>query len=102
MLSIQFDRDHEWWAPGAVVERLFESALADGQLAPAMAEWREVADANGGLSFPELEPDVADELRAGLRAAATAELARLGHAAPNSEDATYRASLEKLLAATER
>lgn len=80
MLSICFteDRKHEWWVSGRVFERLFLSALEHGHLAPSLEEWRHVADANGGLSFGEDEQDVARELMAGLRAAAIAELARLG------------------------
>lgn len=60
-----------------------------------------MADANGGLSFGDDEQDVARELIAGLRAAATAELARLGEVDLRTEDGTYKVSLEKLLAATD-
>jgi hypothetical protein len=101
MLSIRFDEDHEWWVPGRVFERLFLSALEHGQLAPSLEEWRHVADANGGFSFSRLEADVARELMTGLRAAARAELARLGDVDLHTEDGTYKVSLEKLLAATD-
>src|SRR4051812_27116354 len=101
MLSIRFDADHEWWVSGRVFERLFLSALEQGQLAPSLAEWQHMATANGGLSFGEDEQDVARELMAGLRAAAIAELARLGDVDLHSQDGTYKVSLEKLLAATD-
>ena len=60
-----------------------------------------MAAANGGLSFGEDEQDVARELMAGLRAAAIAELARLGDVDLHTQDGTYKVSLEKLLAATD-
>jgi hypothetical protein len=100
MLSIRFDDDHEWWVSGRVFERLFLSALEHGQLAPALEEWRHVADANGGFSLARLEPEVARELTAGLRAAATAELMRLGDVDLQTAEGTYKVSLEKLLAVT--
>lgn len=98
MLSIRFDPTHEWWAPGSVVERLFQSALASRHLAPELEDWQHVADANGGLSFADLEPEVARDLRAGLRAAATAELTRLGRVDRKTDDGTYKESLERLVA----
>lgn len=100
MLSILFDDNdaHEWWVSGRVFERLFLSALNHGHLAPALEEWRFVADANGGLS--QLEPEVARELLEGLRAAAHEEIARLRDAAPSSEEWGYRIDFEKFLAAT--
>lgn len=101
MLSIRFDTDHEWWVSGRVFERLFLSALKHGQLAPSLEEWRHVADANGGFSLARLEPGVARDLITGLRAAASAELARLGEVDLHTEDGTYKVSLEKLLAVTE-
>jgi len=97
MLSIRFDNDHEWWVSGTVFERLFSSALEHGQLAPSLEEWRHVAAANGGLSFSDDERGVARELMIGLRAAAGAELARLGDVDLRTEDGTYKVSLEKLL-----
>jgi hypothetical protein len=100
MLSIRFDTDHEWWVSGRVFERLFLSALEHGQLAPSLEEWRHVADANGGFSLARLEPAVARDLIAGLRAAASAELARLGDVDLRTEDGTYKVSLEKLLGVT--
>jgi len=101
MLSIRFDTDREWWVSGRVFERLFLSALEHGQLAPSLEEWRHVADANGGFSLARLEPAVARDLTAGLRAAASAELARLGEVDLRTEDGTYKVSLEKLLAVTD-
>src|SRR5215470_2512396 len=101
MLSIRFDTDHEWWVSGRVFERLFLSALEHGQLAPSLEEWRHVADANGGFSLARLEPAVARDLTAGLRAAASAELARLGDVDLRTEDGTYKVSLEKFLAMTD-
>lgn len=100
MLSIRFDADHEWWVSGRVFERLFLSALEHGHLAPSLEEWRHVADANGGFSLARLDPAVARELMVGLRAAAIAELARLGEVDLHTQDGTYKVSLEKLLAAT--
>jgi hypothetical protein len=103
MLSICFTEDHkhEWWVSSSVFERLFLSAIEHGQLAPSLEEWRYVAAANGGLSFDEDEQDVARELMVGLRAAATAELARLGEVNLHTQDGTYKISLEKLLAVTD-
>jgi len=103
MLSICFTEDHkhEWWVSSSVFERLFLSALEHGQLAPSLEEWQYIAAANGGLSFDENEQDVARALMVGLRAAAIAELARLGGVDPDTQDGTYKASLEKLLAATD-
>jgi hypothetical protein len=101
MLSIRFDNDREWWVTGAVFERLFLSGLGYGQLAPSLEEWRHVADANGGFSLARLEPAVARDLTAGLRAAASAELARLGNVDLRTADGTYKVSLEKLLAVTD-
>jgi hypothetical protein len=100
MLSIHFDTDHEWWVSGRVFERLFLSALEHGQLAPSLEEWQYVAAANGGLSFGKEEQDIACELMAGLRAAAIAELARLGDVDPHP-GWNLQGSLEKLLAATD-
>lgn len=103
MLSICFtpDHKHEWWVSSRVFERLFSSALEHGQLAPSLEEWRYVAAANGGLSFDDDEQGVARELMTGLRAAASAELVRLGDVDLYTEDGTYKVSLEKLLAATD-
>ena len=105
MLSICFTDNHEWWVSSRVFERLFSTALEHGQLDPSLAEWQHVASANGGLSFAGDEQDdeqsVARKLTNGLRAAAIAELGRLGDVDPRSEDGTYKASLEKLLTATE-
>jgi hypothetical protein len=101
MLSIRFDTDHEWWVSGRVFERLFLSALEHGQLAPSLEDWRHVADANGGFSLASLETSVARDLLTGLRAAAIAELARLGNVDLHTQDGTYKVSLEKLLAVTE-
>jgi hypothetical protein len=99
LLSIRFDDDHEWWVSGRVFERLFLFALAHGHLEPPLEEWRHVADANGGLSFGNYERNVAREVTRGLRAAARAELAKLGDDVDlNTPDGTYKVSLEKLLA----
>ena len=103
MLSICFTEDHkhEWWVSSGVFERLFSSAIEHGQLAPSLEEWQHVAAANGGLSFGEDEQNVARELMSGLRAAAIAELARLGDVDLHTQDGAYKVSLEKLLAATD-
>lgn len=102
MLSICFtdDQEHEWWASSNVFERLFLSALEHGQLPRSLEEWRHVATANGGLSFSDDEQGIARELMIGLRAAASAELTRLGEVELHTEDGTYKVSLEKLLAVT--
>jgi len=100
MLSIRFDKEHEWWVSGRVFERLFLSALEHGELASSLEDWRHVADANGGFSLARLEPAIAHDLTAGLRAAASAELARLGDVDLRTEDGTYKVSLEKLLVIT--
>jgi hypothetical protein len=100
MLSICFTEDHEneWWVSSEVFQRLFSSALEHGQLAPSLEDWRHVAAANGGLSFDDNERDIARELMIGLRAAASAELARLGDVDLRTQDGTYKVSLGKLLA----
>jgi hypothetical protein len=100
VLSIRFDNEHEWWVPGGVFDRLFQSALDHGQLAPDLEEWRHVVDANGGISLTDLDPDVALALTMGLRAAATTELAGLEQMRQDTEDRTYMTSLEKLLTIT--
>jgi hypothetical protein len=103
MLSICFteDHQHEWWVPSKVFDRLFSSALEHGQLPSPLEDWRHVAVANGGLSFSEAERGIARDLMTGLRAAASAELARLGDVDLQTEDATYKVSLENLLAVTD-
>ena len=103
MLSICFteDHEHEWWVSSQVFERLFSSAIQRGYLASSFDEWRHVAAANGGISFGDDERSVARELMTGLRAAARADLARLGDVDPRTEDGTYKVSLEKLMVATE-
>jgi hypothetical protein len=103
MLSICFadDHRHEWWVSNKVFDRLFTSALENGHLEPAFEEWRHVANANGGLSFSADEQSVARQLIAGLRMAATAEMARLGNVDLHTDDGSYKVSLEKLLAATD-
>jgi hypothetical protein len=99
MLSIYFAANREWWVSSDVFERLFLTALEHGHLAPSLADWRHVAAANGGLSFDDDEPGIARELMTRLRAAARAELARIGDVDLHSEDGTYKVSLEKLVAA---
>jgi hypothetical protein len=103
MLSICFtaDHKHEWWVSSRVFDRLFSSALEHGQIEPSLEDWRHIAAANGGLSFGDDERAVAHELMTGLRAAAIAELARLGDVDLRTEDGTYKVSLGKLLAATD-
>src|ERR1041384_2083234 len=103
MLSICFTEDHrhELWVSSPVFERLFLSAIEHGQLESSFSEWLHVAAANGGLSFGDDERDVARLLMSGLRAAASAELARLGNVDLRTEDGTYKVSLEKLLIATD-
>jgi len=101
MLSICFDDDHEWWTSSYVFKRLFLSALEHGQIPPSLEEWQHVAAANGGLSFSDDEQDIMCELMTGLRAAAIAELTRLGDVDLQTEEGTYKVSLEKLLVATE-
>jgi hypothetical protein len=97
MLSIRFGQDREWWVSGRIFERLFLSALEHGQLAPSLEDWRHVADANGGFSLAHLEPGVSRALTEGLRAAAMAELARLGAVDLQTTDGGYKTALERLL-----
>ena len=103
MLSICFteDHEHEWSVSSTVFERLFSSALEHGQFEPSLEEWRHVAVANGSLSFSDDERGVARELMTGLRAAASAALARLGDVDLRTEDGTCKVSLKKLLVATD-
>src|ERR1041384_5020468 len=61
MLSIRFDKDHEWWVSSQIFERLFASALHHDQLSPELEEWRHVADANGEFSLADIEPAVHTE-----------------------------------------
>lgn len=98
MLSIRFDDEHEWWAPGGVVERLFLEAVAHRRIAPELEEWRHIADANGGFSLVGEDPAVAQAVRDGLLAEARDQLDRFCQGTLQQDDATYRASLEKLVA----
>lgn len=72
--------------------------MSSNHLPPSLEEWRLIASANGGLSFSGEEQGIARELMTGLRAAAQAELARLGNVDLSTEDGTYKVSLENLLA----
>jgi len=65
------------------------------QLALSLEEWRQVADAKGGFSLARLEPAVARD----LTTRSSCGLARLGNVDLQTEDRTYKVSLEKLLAA---
>ena len=96
MLSISFDSDHEWWVSGKIFDRLFQSALDRG-MSPNLEQWRDVANANGGLDLSLIEPAEADELLAALRSTAERELARLEATDPASEDGSYRISLLKFM-----
>jgi len=98
MLAVRFDDHREWWVARWVLERLFESALEDQLLAPALGEWLYVARSSGGLTLASLDPLVARALVDGLVATARAELARLGSVEPASHDGSYKAALEKLVA----
>jgi hypothetical protein len=93
MLSTRLDGAREWWVPGRVFERLFQRALDNGQLETHLSEWQHVVDANGGVSLVDIEPAVARALTVGLRAAASAELVRLGDVGQQTDDGTYKASL---------
>jgi len=97
MLSIRLNAKHEWWVSGKVFDRLFQSTLDSGRLAPGLEHWRHVADANGGLDVSAMDPSEAGELATALRQTAESELARLGDVDPGSEDGTYRVSLLKLV-----
>ena len=98
MLSIHFDIDREWWPSGAVFERLFDCALAHGRLSPALHELRHVAEANGGLALADIDAADAHALKVGLCSEAQCELQRIGREGEDDGDATYCASLRKLLA----
>jgi hypothetical protein len=97
MLSISFDADREWWVSGAIFERLFDSALKAGELPQELAEWRHIADANGGLDLSLIEQPAAGALSGGLRRAAQHELARFGDADPATPDGGYASALRRLL-----
>jgi hypothetical protein len=103
MLSIRFSEGREWWTSAADFERLYQSALGQGALAPELEEWRHVAEANGGLSLDSLDAVTARQLALGLRQAAQEDLARLPEILPQSSetsDARYGASLRDLLRVT--
>jgi len=97
MLSICFGPENEWWVSGRNFHRLFQSALDDGKIPPALEHWRHVADANGGFDLSGMEPSDADQLTTALRQTAERELARLGNVSAASEAGDYRSSLLKLL-----
>lgn len=97
MLSISFCPDREWWVSGVVFDKLFQSALDNGDIPPALEYYRHVADANGGLDISSIEPSDADGLEAGLRRSAERELTRLGEGSTTSDADAYRVSLRKLL-----
>ena len=62
-----------------------------------MAQWRHVADANGGFDVSAMDSNDASQRVSSLNAAAKSELCRLGNVALASEAGTYRMSLVKLL-----
>jgi hypothetical protein len=93
MLSIRLDDEREWWVSSAVFDRLFESALTHGDVAPELADWQMIAHANGGCSLID-----AEEVTQGLFAAARREIALVADADLASADGTYKVSLGKLLA----
>jgi hypothetical protein len=98
MLSIQFGPEKEWWVSGKVFERLFQSALDAKEIPEALADWRHVADATGGLDLSDMEPTDAKQLTSGLRRAAEREVGSIGEKIdPTSELYSYRVSLLKLL-----
>jgi hypothetical protein len=101
MLSIRFGGEKEWWVSGKVFDRLFQFALDSERLPPGLEQWRHIADANGGFSFDSMDWFEADQLRRGLREAAQHQLTRLENVSDESEAGTYRASLLKLLEASD-
>jgi hypothetical protein len=99
MLSIRFDRTHEWFVSGSIFDRLFDAAVRDEHVPARLGEWKLVAAANGGLGFHLIDPpEDAAALADGLRAAARAELARLPAAPRSHDDESYHLALERLLA----
>lgn len=101
MLSIRFDAKREWWVSGMVFDRIFNAAKGHGELTPRMDHWRNVANANGGLSLSSIPFSDAHELIQVIRHTAERDLAGLGAVESRSADESYRAALEKLLALTE-
>lgn len=97
MLSIHFSDDHEWWVSGAIFERLFDEGLKNGQIRPELAEFRHIADANGGLDFSLLDEGQAIELIAGMRRSAQREIASMDSAPHESGNQSYLAGLRRLL-----
>ena len=98
MLSIRFDSRNEWWVSGGAFTRLFQAAQKDGLMAKDLEQWLHVADANGGLDVSQIAPAEAVRLATALRSTAEREVQRLRDLTPTSDDGSYRASLQKLLA----
>jgi hypothetical protein len=101
MLSIVFKPKGEWWVSSAVFDRLFQSALDHGEIAPAMGHWHDIVTANGGFDLSDAPVSEAEQLTLGLHRTAERELVLLREVTPQSEEGTYRASLLKLLAAVQ-
>lgn len=96
MLAIKL-HTHEWWVSAKHFERLFNEALAAGDIPPAFEEWLHVAMANGGLDFTQLDSQVAKRLNHGLRAAAQRQVASFQRHAPTTENGDYAQGLQNLL-----
>ena len=97
MLSIRFGVAREWWVPGAVFDRLFQSALDRGEMPHSLKHWHDVAEANGGFDVIRMKPEEADPFTTALREAAAREIVSAPFRSPVLDMDTYRASLKKLL-----
>jgi hypothetical protein len=95
MLSIRFAPQREWWVSGTVFDRLFQSALDHGEMPLSLQYWRDVADANGGISVWNREPEEAGQFASALRQAAERELSH--NPCPEPDQDTYSVSLKKLM-----
>ena len=98
MYSILLLNNKEWWVSSTVFERLFEAALAMGEVGPTLAYWRDIAAGSGGFNFLDSEKDVVEALTDGLRRAAERELGLLGKGPLSGVDEGYRRGLVDLVA----
>lgn len=104
MLSIRFSPAKEWWVSNEVFERVFKVGLAENDIPSALAEWQDIADANGGFGLADESAETAETLTNGILSAARKELDRVSARLADADEKdhphewTYRESLKKLLA----
>jgi hypothetical protein len=98
MQLVVFGPEREWWVPGRVWDRLFQSVEATPP-PDEVLYWFRVTDANNGIDLDEdLEPELRPGFVATIRQAAQRELALVGDVDPqDGEDGMYRSALERLL-----